>query len=210
MRVEFDDTTCDFYTRLVQMLQNMPKAAKEKMKSFDILEEQFASEVAMERVGLSPLSRQAVLDEGKLTARSLVVWCRRYCGSSEVFSDDCVSLEALVEDVEMELRREMRAAASDFERAELVHEFARQRDAARSSGAHASPRLSSVQLGSLAECITLSTRRSTLLVELAPFVQDPENFHDLVSAHLSSVLEREEVHRTVARAERKAWLREVR
>ena len=47
------------------------------------------------------------------------------------------------------------------------------------------------------------------LVELHPFVIDGGNFHALVTSQLQSPLHREQVHRRLASAERKAWLEET-
>jgi hypothetical protein len=94
---------------------------------------------------------------------------------------------------------------------ELQRRWRREREATIGQRGHAAswPTLSCVQLGSLASCVTLSSRRKLLLIELHWFVNDKVHFHELVDAQLTSMFEKEDVHREVAKAERQQWLEQV-
>ena len=105
-----------------------------------------------------------------------------------------------------ELHDAMRGAMTNFERVELVQAFGQRYGSL--TGARR-PTLTCAQLGTLAEVVTLSTRRKEVLTGLHPHVRDKgAPFHALVEAQLVLGVDREDVLREVARTERRAWIEE--
>ena len=111
------------------------------------------------------------------------------------------------------LKAEMLAATTNFERVDLVQSFEQKHRNTKFYRVSDIPdsgiKLTCAQLATLAETMTLSTRKKEVLVHLHGWITDKHNFHALVEEQLTLLLDREEVLRDVGRAERKNFLSEV-
>ena len=100
-----------------------------------------------------------------------------------------------------DLRAQMLDAKTNFERVEVVEAFAKK--------GHGSVSLTCMELATLAETMTLRTRKKDVLVSLHKYLSDRHNFHALVEEQLTLLFDREDVLRDVARAERKRYLEDL-
>ena len=100
-----------------------------------------------------------------------------------------------------DLRAQMLDAKTNFERVEVVEAFAKK--------GHSSVSLTCMELATLAETMTLRTRKKDVLVSLHKYLSDRHNFHALVEEQLTLLFDREDVLRDVARAERKRYLEDL-
>ena len=75
-RVEFDDCLCDFYHRIVRDVAQAAKESRSCMRAKGLSDEQFLSPESWDFANLSAYYRTILLDDGLLTSRALVAWCK--------------------------------------------------------------------------------------------------------------------------------------